>query len=220
MRPSRMFGTDRPYRPGMANLAVARAPLSKSQPPTPPPSPSTTDMISMDSRTDQANVDGDVSWFEVNDEPSIPVKSIATGKKTERKTQRLLVPKMTGEEDSAELSIAAGRNNRLLNPNLTSSLLDGFKPTDKAFDDFSVFGADSPNTSDHESDGSLEPADSQNGMLTSKLTKAKESNGQGRLLLVSLLENFCDLYDQDPDKNRRLFLALCRRLSSMGVSFS
>lgn len=44
------------------------------------------------------------------------------------------------------------------------------------------------------------------------------SYGQGRLLLVSLLENFCDLYDQDPEKNRRLFLALCRRLSSMGVS--
>lgn len=41
--------------------------------------------------------------------------------------------------------------------------------------------------------------------------------GQSRLLLVSLLENFCELYDRDPEKNRRLFLALCRRLSSIGV---
>lgn len=221
MRPSRMFGTGGPYRPCIANLSIARAPLCDSLPPTPPPSPSaTTDMISMDSRADKSN-DNAVSWFEVDDgqhEPSIPVKPIVSGKKTERKTQRLLVPKMTGDEDSAESIITTGRSSRLLNPNLTSSLLEGFKPTDKAFDDFSVFGADSPNTSDHESDGVFEVADSQNGVLSSKLTKAKESNGQGRLLLVSLLENFCDLYDQDPDKNRRLFLALCRRLSSMGVS--
>ncbi len=40
---------------------------------------------------------------------------------------------------------------------------------------------------------------------------------QGRLLLVSLLENFCSLYDKNPAKNHRLFLVLCRKLSSMGI---
>ncbi|KAI9193153.1 kinase-like domain-containing protein [Polychytrium aggregatum] len=43
---------------------------------------------------------------------------------------------------------------------------------------------------------------------------------QGRLLLVSLLENFCVLYDQSPDRNRRLFFAICKQLSAMGVSLS
>jgi hypothetical protein len=40
---------------------------------------------------------------------------------------------------------------------------------------------------------------------------------QGRLLLVSLLENFCSLYDKNPGKNHKLFLILCRKLSSMGI---
>jgi hypothetical protein len=40
---------------------------------------------------------------------------------------------------------------------------------------------------------------------------------QGRLLLVSLLENFCSLYDRNPEKNHKLFVILCRKLSSMGV---
>lgn len=40
---------------------------------------------------------------------------------------------------------------------------------------------------------------------------------QGRLLLVSLLENFCSLYDKNPKKNHKLFLILCRKLSSMGI---
>lgn len=40
---------------------------------------------------------------------------------------------------------------------------------------------------------------------------------QGRLLLVSLLENFCSLYDKNPRKNHKLFLILCRKLSSMGI---
>lgn len=42
---------------------------------------------------------------------------------------------------------------------------------------------------------------------------------QGRLLLVSLLENFCSLYDRNPEKNHKLFVILCRKLSSMGVSY-
>lgn len=40
---------------------------------------------------------------------------------------------------------------------------------------------------------------------------------QGRLLLVSLLENFCSLYDKNREKNHKLFLTLCRKLSSMGI---
>ncbi|KAI8803884.1 kinase-like domain-containing protein, partial [Cladochytrium replicatum] len=40
---------------------------------------------------------------------------------------------------------------------------------------------------------------------------------QSRLLLVSLLENFCALYDQSPDRNRRLFFVICRQLHSMGL---
>lgn len=40
---------------------------------------------------------------------------------------------------------------------------------------------------------------------------------QGRLLLVSLLENFCALYDRDPRKNKKLFLSLCRKLHLMGI---
>jgi translation initiation factor 2-alpha kinase 1 len=49
------------------------------------------------------------------------------------------------------------------------------------------------------------------------LRAAGDNESQGRLLLVSLLENFCDLYDRRPERNRRLYLALCRRLSSMGI---
>lgn len=40
---------------------------------------------------------------------------------------------------------------------------------------------------------------------------------QAQLLLVSLLENFCALYDRNPDKNRRLFMAVCRQLWNMGI---
>lgn len=42
-------------------------------------------------------------------------------------------------------------------------------------------------------------------------------NDQARLLLVSLLENFCSLYDKDPVKNTRLFLTLCKKLCSLGI---
>jgi hypothetical protein len=40
---------------------------------------------------------------------------------------------------------------------------------------------------------------------------------QGRLLLVSLLEHFCQLYDQSPDQSRQLFFMICRALSNMGI---
>lgn len=40
---------------------------------------------------------------------------------------------------------------------------------------------------------------------------------QAKLLLVSLLENFCLLYDESPHRNRKLFLVICKTLSSMGI---
>ncbi|KAI0232684.1 hypothetical protein L0F63_004665 [Massospora cicadina] len=40
---------------------------------------------------------------------------------------------------------------------------------------------------------------------------------QSKLLLVSLLENFCLLYDESPHHNRHLFLVICKMLSSMGI---
>ncbi|KAF9904344.1 Eukaryotic translation initiation factor 2-alpha kinase [Lobosporangium transversale] len=40
---------------------------------------------------------------------------------------------------------------------------------------------------------------------------------QGKLLLVSLLDNFCLLYDQSPERNRKLFYVICKTLSNMGI---
>ncbi|KAF8984683.1 Eukaryotic translation initiation factor 2-alpha kinase [Entomortierella lignicola] len=40
---------------------------------------------------------------------------------------------------------------------------------------------------------------------------------QGRLLLVSLLDNFCLLYEQSPERNRKLFYVICKMLSNMGI---
>ncbi|CAG8579359.1 6455_t:CDS:10, partial [Acaulospora colombiana] len=40
---------------------------------------------------------------------------------------------------------------------------------------------------------------------------------QGRLLLVSLLEDFCSLYVTNPEKNQKLFYAICKSLSAMGI---
>ena len=51
----------------------------------------------------------------------------------------------------------------------------------------------------------------------SRLQDYSEPAGQCRLLLVSLLDNFCSLYDRNPDKNRRLFSLLCRKLCTMGI---
>ncbi|KAH6579260.1 hypothetical protein BASA61_010372 [Batrachochytrium salamandrivorans] len=42
-------------------------------------------------------------------------------------------------------------------------------------------------------------------------------NRQSQLLLVSLLENFCMMYDESGDRNRKLFYVLCRQLSNMGM---
>ncbi|KAG0006143.1 Eukaryotic translation initiation factor 2-alpha kinase [Modicella reniformis] len=40
---------------------------------------------------------------------------------------------------------------------------------------------------------------------------------QGKLLLVSLLENFCLLYDQNPERSNKLFYVICKTLSNMGI---
>ncbi|KAI8924731.1 kinase-like domain-containing protein [Entophlyctis helioformis] len=48
---------------------------------------------------------------------------------------------------------------------------------------------------------------------TERLRKSRQS----QLLLVSLLENFCMLYDQSGERNRRLFFVLCKQLSHMGI---
>ncbi|KAJ2722072.1 hypothetical protein GGI07_003559 [Coemansia sp. Benny D115] len=40
---------------------------------------------------------------------------------------------------------------------------------------------------------------------------------QSRILFVSLLESYCQSYDDDPLRNRRLFFAICRTLYSMGI---
>ncbi|TPX71470.1 hypothetical protein SpCBS45565_g01126 [Spizellomyces sp. 'palustris'] len=52
--------------------------------------------------------------------------------------------------------------------------------------------------------------------LTYKRVQDRKTR-QGRLLLVSLLENFCTLYDESPERNRRLFYVICKQLHSMGV---
>jgi translation initiation factor 2-alpha kinase 1 len=41
--------------------------------------------------------------------------------------------------------------------------------------------------------------------------------GQGKLLLVALLENYCMLYDQSKEQNQRLFFVLCQQLCRMGI---
>jgi hypothetical protein len=48
--------------------------------------------------------------------------------------------------------------------------------------------------------------------------RLSEKKKQGQLLLVSLLENFCRFYDRSPERNRKLFFAICKKLSEMGVS--
>ncbi|KAI8351582.1 hypothetical protein B0O80DRAFT_108542 [Mortierella sp. GBAus27b] len=40
---------------------------------------------------------------------------------------------------------------------------------------------------------------------------------QGKLLLVSLLDNFCLLYEQSPERSRKLFYVICKTLSNMGI---
>ncbi|KAI8846233.1 hypothetical protein BC829DRAFT_270754 [Chytridium lagenaria] len=60
------------------------------------------------------------------------------------------------------------------------------------------------------------------GEVTEKMDGVRKDRRlrQGRLLLVSLLENFCMLYDQSPERNRRLFFVLCKQLSAMGILIS
>jgi hypothetical protein len=44
-----------------------------------------------------------------------------------------------------------------------------------------------------------------------------KKSGQGKLLLVALLENYCMLYDQSKEQNQKLFLILCQHLCRMGI---
>lgn len=128
--------------------------------------------------------------------------------------QRVGLMQFTTSEDSEERALIGRRQPKLFNPNAAYAMFapnKTDKKSKKPLDDFSVFGMDSPNASSD--------ADDEGAAEESRLVDSKQPNGQGRLLLVSLLENFCDLYDQDPEKNKRLFLALCKRLYSMGVLF-
>ncbi|KAJ3009983.1 Eukaryotic translation initiation factor 2-alpha kinase [Thoreauomyces humboldtii] len=52
---------------------------------------------------------------------------------------------------------------------------------------------------------------------TSSVKRRHQDRRQGRLLLVSMLENFCALYDESPERNRRLFYVICKQLHSMGI---
>ncbi|KAI9591568.1 hypothetical protein BDF19DRAFT_254801 [Syncephalis fuscata] len=72
---------------------------------------------------------------------------------------------------------------------------------------------------DHTNDtGSTGSFSTNNAMATTPLSIIDENRRrQGRLLLVSLLENFCQLYDQNPEQSRRLFFLICRALYHMGV---
>lgn len=56
-----------------------------------------------------------------------------------------------------------------------------------------------------------------NHLMKLSQTDYSEPSGQCRLLLVSLLDNFCSMYDKNPRKNQKLFSSLCRKLSSMGI---
>jgi hypothetical protein len=150
-------------------------------------------------------------------EPVIPATKIEVACSKKKNTD-INGTKQSTREDSDESALIEKMPARLLCPNAAHSL---FAPSEnkknrinstKDYGDLSIFGVESPNND--ESEGSDEEERSQENAVT---MDPKQVNGQGRLLLVSLLENFCDLYDQDPDKNRRMFLALCRRLSSMGV---
>ncbi len=53
--------------------------------------------------------------------------------------------------------------------------------------------------------------------VETKVAKRDAAYDQAQLLLVSLLENFCSLYDRDPEKNTRLFTLVCRQLWNMGI---
>ncbi|EPY50757.1 PEK protein kinase Hri2 [Schizosaccharomyces cryophilus OY26] len=47
--------------------------------------------------------------------------------------------------------------------------------------------------------------------------KELSTNRHGRLLFTALLENFCQLYDSDPSRSRRLFTLICQTLKRIGI---
>jgi translation initiation factor 2-alpha kinase 1 len=72
----------------------------------------------------------------------------------------------------------------------------------------------SENASSTHSEPNTENSEKQQDQEVTTTSTAYE---QAQLLLVSLLENFCALYDRNPDKNKRLFVAVCRQLWNMGI---
>ncbi|KAJ2818688.1 hypothetical protein IWW50_005728, partial [Coemansia erecta] len=53
--------------------------------------------------------------------------------------------------------------------------------------------------------------------LRTEVPGAMGRDHQSRILFVSLLEDYCRTYDDDPLRNRRLFFAICRTLYTMGI---
>ncbi|KAJ1656336.1 hypothetical protein IWQ61_004074 [Dispira simplex] len=89
----------------------------------------------------------------------------------------------------------------------------GFSPT-KSSEEFGVHSL-VPLYGD---DKVIPPREAQpgSGPINKEPTSSTVTN-QGRILLVSLLENFCMLYHKSPQRNRELFFTLCKTLYSMGI---
>lgn len=99
------------------------------------------------------------------------------------------------------------------------------------FEEFSVEGDPEGQANDHNEDEAASIADSLSDTEEGANGEAEfqpedDADGsfqaatayeQAQLLLVSLLENFCALYDRNPDKNSRLFMAVCKQLLNVGV---
>lgn len=59
-------------------------------------------------------------------------------------------------------------------------------------------------------------ANARNNIRTIQQFKERK-NQQTKLLLVSLLENFCSMYEQNSHDSRQLFFSICKKLSQMGI---
>ncbi|KAI9344843.1 hypothetical protein DFJ73DRAFT_960902, partial [Zopfochytrium polystomum] len=97
---------------------------------------------------------------------------------------------------------------------------ESFESTSSAFSGTSVTSHRGRASFSAENDVNLDSSVDSLPIRTSRRTDLRERDRklrQGRLLLVSLLENFCMLYDQSPERNRRLFFLLCKQLSAMGI---
>ncbi|CAJ0836194.1 16421_t:CDS:10 [Entrophospora sp. SA101] len=90
--------------------------------------------------------------------------------------------------------------------------------------DISLLDNDAPllfNNQVDEFDVTLDPPSNSLQLTTRNVRKyddpLENKRRQGRLLLVSLLENFCLLYDTNPERNHELFYLICKNLSTMGI---